>query len=316
MHNTMRAHCPTYSRASALLMAAVCLGAGLSACGNGAAENSVGVHNDTSTTTTPPPPSRVFDLRFKGVGVLSSSVDLAHTNITANAKSALSIAVDSAAGTPLQIGAGTCSSQECSWFFDTFALPGDIARLGTAYRASVLANLQFLLDTVSTDTVIPSLDLQPAVGVFALSEFSTSRAGGYHLTQRLVPLSGLQAAASSDGAEGRVITALSFDAGRVRYVSYSWQHDSTPSYDAKVVQATLSTAGAAAQALAADGYFVTALGGDTTDGFVLVGTRVQGLIQARSVLINPTPDTDLTGYAVVGDLVDATTRTGMFIVER
>ena len=93
------------------------------------------------------------------------------------------------------------------------------------------------------------------------------------VTERSVPLGELQAA-SIEATAKRVITAVTFDSGQVRYLSYAWDHDTSQGYDAKVIEATLRTAGAAAQSLAAAGYVVAALGGDPTDGFVLVfGTR-------------------------------------------
>jgi hypothetical protein len=76
----------------------------------------------------------------------------------------------------------------------------------------------------------------------------------------------------------------------------------TQGYDAKVAQATLPTAAAASAALAAEGYVVTALGGNPTDGFLVVGTRVHGQTDPRGLLINPSFETNLSGYAVVGYL--------------
>jgi len=294
------------SRAAVQFLAAACLAGALSACGHGAGD-AVAPHSDTTKAAPPPLPlPRVIDLRFKGVGDLSSSVGLLHTDILAHqGGGALWQQFDSAAGSPLNLGNGTCSATDCAWFLFVFALPTDLARIATAYRAGVMSELPRFATTGPTDTVITSLDLEPAVGVFALSEFATSRSGGYHLTQRRVPLGELQAAASDEGAANRVITAIAFDSGQVRFLSYSWDHDTGQGYDVRVLQATLSTAGTVAQSLAAEGYVVTALGGDPADEFVLVGTRAHGDTQPRSLLINPDLRTNLSGYAVVGYLDDA-----------
>lgn len=296
-----------------LPLVATCLLLASSACGTSRTGQVMG---PLDTTTTPPPPApQTFDLRFKGVGILSSNTDLVHENILATTGSALWITRDSVAGTPLELGTELCSATTCAWFFDWFALPASVVRVGAAYKASILANLPLFLDTASTDTVITSLDLEPAVGVFAVSETATSQAGGYHLVPAVVPLNGLQAAASAEAAQHRVITAVSFDSGQVHYLSYAWDHDSSPGYDAQIAQTDIPNAGTAAMSLAASGYIVTAVGGDSTDGFVLVGTRVHGNAAARSLLVNPGPSVDLSGYAVVAYLVEPTGSV-TFIVEK
>jgi hypothetical protein len=301
---SMPARSTTHARAIVLRLAAVCLAGAVWAC-----HDAVGPQREaTPTTTQPPSPPapRVVDLRFKGVGVLTSASGGLHTDILASSSgAALWQQFDSAAGSPLALGSGICSVTDCAWFLYVFALPKDVARLATVYRASFIADLPRFTNPAVPDTVITSLDFQPAVGLFALSEFATSRSGGYHLTQRRVPLSGIQAAAAAEAAAKRVITAVAFDSGQVRLLSYAWDHDTTQGYDANVVQATIMTAGAAAEALAADGYVVTAIGGNPTDGFLLVGTRLHGQTDPRSLLINPSFATSLSGYAVVGYLYDA-----------
>ena len=282
----------------------------LGACGRGA-EDVVEPQRDTSHVRPLPPAPPIpplppaFDLRFKGVGVLSGNhLELLSATTTTMLGGGAWWTFGRAAGSPLSLGSGICSTQSCGWSFFEFALPNDIARVATAYRAALIVDLPRFIST-AVDTVITSLDLQPTVGVFALSEFAASRLAGYHLTQLRVPLSGLQAAASDEGAAKRVITAVSFDSGQVRCLSYAWDYDDSHGYEATVVQATLQTAGAAAQALAAEGYVITALGGNPTGGFVLVGTRPIGKTEPRTLLINPSWDTDLNGYAVVGYLYDA-----------
>ena len=56
------------------------------------------------------------------------------------------------------------------------------------------------------------------------------------------------------------------------------------------------------------GYIITAFGGNGTDGFVLVGTRVKGNTAARPVLMGTAGSPEQRqifdqGYAVVGYLV-------------
>jgi hypothetical protein len=62
-----------------------------------------------------------------------------------------------------------------------------------------------------------------------------------------------------------------------------------------------------ASALAQQGYILTAIGGDTTNGFLLVGTRVQGDTMPRPFKAVTTPTEDVNallwsqGYALVAN---------------
>ena len=85
-----------------------------------------------------------------------------------------------------------------------------------------------------------------------------------------------QVAASQAGAQGRVITAVAFDGGKIAYLAYGWQRDQSTIYEAKVVRATFGTVAPGATGLAREGYVITAIGGNYTDGFILVGTRPRG----------------------------------------
>lgn len=130
--------------------------------------------------------------------------------------------------------------------------------------------------------------------------------------------SALQAAASQQGTERRVITALSFLNGQVEYFSYGWQHDTTSSgYDVQVDTAlSLTTVPTAAQALAAAGYTITAFGGDSTDGFVLVGTRAHGVTTPRKLQVVPNSRAGIPGYATVVFTFSAETSTFTVIAEQ
>jgi hypothetical protein len=131
----------------------------------------------------------------------------------------------------------------------------------------------------------------------------TSQAGGFDMAQHTVAPSDLQAAATQEGAQSRVITAVSFDAGEVFYLSYGWQSDTSTVYETLVETASFDTLTSVASNLAAAGYIITAMGGNATDGILLVGTRVRGDTTGRPILIVPLGG-DLTplskGYAVVG----------------
>jgi Mor family transcriptional regulator len=280
--------------------------------------------------TVPPPPASgdtgavdtavAFDLRFKGVGVLSSDSGF----IGSALDDRMGQGFANASGTPLSIGTGICSPNQagfdCFWFFESFYLPPADTGLYTTYRSDFLSSLPTYLDTTAaTDTVITSLDLEPADSIFALAEYSTTQTASYTLTRHLVAPAGLQAAAAQEAAHSRVITALSFLGGQVMYLSYGSRRDSTTGYDAQVSMAAVDSVPAAVQALAASGYTITALGGDSADGMVVVGTRVHGVTTPRATQINtgplPPPIAGLKGYAVVGYVL-GNSGTGTLIGEK
>lgn len=75
-------------------------------------------------------------------------------------------------------------------------------------------------------------------------------------------------------------------------------------YETKVLFGTSATAATQVTALAGQGYILTALGSDTQDNLIFVGTRVQGDSMARPLLIASGGASQLAlqtgGYAVVG----------------
>ena len=80
-----------------------------------------------------------------------------------------------------------------------------------------------------------------------------------------------------------MVTALTFNAGQVQISAYGWQGDTTTIYEAKAIPVTSDTFIAEATSLAATGYIITELVGDSTDGLILVGTRVQGDTMSRPI---------------------------------
>lgn len=275
------------------------------ACGGSSATNIVEPPPPPPDTgKTPAPPHAAFDLRFKGVGVLSSSASLSHTDIDATTGSALDLTFANVSGTPLELGEGNCSSAACAWFVDVYALPRTMDSLSVRYAAAIVSRLPDLVDTLATDTVITSFDVERSVGVYGLSEYITDTLGGYRMTPAVVAAPDFASAASADAAAGRVITAVSFDDDSVRYFSYGWANAAGAAYDTQVFTATIASMPMVAQALVDAGYVITAFGGNATNGFLLVGTRVHGSSAQHTLIVNAAPGTDLTGYAVVGYVID------------
>src|SRR5262249_46635213 len=128
---------------------------------------------------------------------------------------------------------------------------------------------------------------------------------GFAVSSQTVSPASLASAASAEGAASRVITALSYNQGNITYLSYSWQQDTSTVYEVQVANATFASLQGAAQNLASHGYIITAVGGNSALGLILVGTRVHGNTAARPILFvtvgsNPTVDALISGgYAVV-----------------
>jgi hypothetical protein len=171
-----------------------------------------------------------------------------------------------------------------------YGQPAGGTGISAYYQSDSFTNLDADLQALATpNNVIISLDLEPANSVFAVSWLQTSAEGGFSAITQSIDPADVQAVASRLGEESQVITALSFNAGQVQVLSYGWQSDATTVYEAKAVAATGDNFITEATSLAAAGYIITALGGDPTDGLILVGTRVQGDTMPRPIqFVTPT----------------------------
>ncbi len=141
----------------------------------------------------------------------------------------------------------------------------------------------------------------------------SSSASGFTYARQSVAPGRLQAVATQLGQQGSVITAISFDAsGNACFVSYGWIDDPTTAYDVAVDAATLDSVATEATSLAAAGYIITALGGNPTNGFLLVGTRVHGDTMPRPLTVISTTASVAqidaffeSGDAIVGYITNA-----------
>jgi hypothetical protein len=140
---------------------------------------------------------------------------------------------------------------------------------------------------VAPNVVIDSIDLEPANNEYAIAYVETAQTGGFDYRLEVVPPDQLQATVANDGAESRVVTAASFDANnQANVISYGWTGDTTTVYEAQTIVAdSASEIASQAETLAADGYFISAFGGNDTDGYMLIGMRVQGDTVARPISV-------------------------------
>lgn len=262
-----------------------------------------------SLKVLPAPPPQAGDLRFQQVDAPSTVNGYVISGLHTNIFPGLSETFSNQVGTPLSLG-DACGSAgnpfDCGWVFTTFGLPVGVSELSVGYVGNAFSNLASDVANIdSGHAVITSIDLHPENDAYAISFISAVQSTGFTLTQGTVAPSALQAAATQEGALSHVITAVSLNAGNVTYFSYAWESDTSTIYEAQVATATSATLDSAATNLAQSGYIITALGGNTTDGFVLVGTRVQGNTAARPLLIGMVGSQQgqqilSQGYAIVG----------------
>lgn len=278
-----------------------------------AVSNSVNtVGSNAAVLTVGPRSPQNGDLRFQQVD--APSMDTGSTAViqTANMPDNGEISFTNATGSPLELDYGACVPDvpyDCSWGFWITDLPTGQSGLTVFYKGGQYDNFGSDISAIAaTNTVVTSLDLQPANGAYAVSWMQSSKASGFDMKLETAAPNSLQTTVTRDGAQSRVITAVSFDAsGQVSLLSYGWQSD-TSIYDASVAVVAPQDVAQAASDLAAEGYIITAFGGDLTNGFVLVGTKVHGDTLPRPILAftqdsSAAPGSNDTGYAPVG-LVD------------
>ena len=285
------------------------------------------------------------DLRFQQVDAASTVNGWgAGTGLSTNIPGRGAFYYSPDVGTPLYVGSGgDCAIPPvqdgvgCGWSYSVFpvAPPSGNSPLVAGYGGDFYNNFTADLSSAgspafsfssgvaatSPSSVITSLDLEPASNLFALSWVQASvpnpdtavvqsaPQGNFILTQNTVAATELQAAVTQEGSAGRVITAISNNAGSVTYFAYAWQADTSTLYEGQSVTASTEGAPAAAAALAKQGYVITAIGqADATGDVYLIGTRVQGDSVARPFLIAQGNQAFQTaqqrGYAPIGVIVN------------
>lgn len=224
-----------------------------------------------------------------------------------------------AIGSPLRMGLGQCVpgvAQDCWWDYDIWPSPTS-EPVSTLFWIDKYTNLTTDLSSVGTpfldmggnatgDIVVTSLDIETGEDVFAES-LVKGPAGGFDMQYQTASLQDLPAEIDDDGANGRVVTAISFNdaTGDVVFLSYGWTSAANTAYDTEVQTVPYDDIGSAATTLASQGYIITAFGGNGPDGYILVGTKVQGDTLPRPILISPANSVSTNGYALVGWAVNA-----------
>lgn len=286
------------------------------------------VTSSMATLTVGPRSPQTGDLRFQQVDA-PSEADQGMANGTSLLFSDNSGGdIPNATGSPLVLGDGGCHAgvaYGCEWEIFFTGLPPGQSGLTAFYDGGQYSNLAsdltgggagFESTLASSNSVITSLDLEPANMAYAVAWMQAAQTGqasggssSFDMKREVVSQGAAPDAVAKDAAQSRVVTAVSFDANeQVNLISYGWQGDTATVYDTQVVCAAAADVEAAATQLAGGGYILTAFGGDTKNGFLLVGTKVQGDTLPRSVLTfdqssNNSPDAStMAGYAPVAQL--------------
>jgi hypothetical protein len=208
---------------------------------------------------------------------------------------AFSLSFPNGLGSPLSLGStDDCNAGEgCNYPLFEYSLPPPMTGLSTYYQAGYYDgsysdfNSMMQTSVVASNAVIFSVDLEPGAQTYGLAWVTTSQAGGFDYRMEAVPPSEIQATAAADAAQTRIITAVTFDdaSGNAILISYGWQSDTTTTYDAQTILATDQNVASQAASLANQGYFISAFGGNDTDGYILVGMRVHGDTMPRPAAI-------------------------------
>lgn len=196
---------------------------------------------------------------------------------------------------PTPLTMGWCAPADgCGWDFYGFSLPTGVTGLNMAadlgyypMQGSVEADVQQI---AAPNVVIMSLDVETLMNQWAAAWVQTTQGGGFDYRLDPIPMgpnlqSDLQASVAADGAQSRIVTAVTFDdANQLAYVlSYGWTGDTKTVYEAEVETVPFSGVKDAGFKIANDGYFISAFGGNDADGYIIVGMRVQGDTMPRPI---------------------------------
>jgi hypothetical protein len=249
------------------------------------AVNSVASH--TATLIAGPRGPQAGDLRY----LLFQQVDLPGFGTTAGFGEALLGVTEqstaNALGDPLSLGSTWVSQGGCIWNSTYWLLPPPMTGFAMYYQMDGNTKMQsyasYLQSVAQPNIVITSMDLEPKCQTLGVSWALTAKGGGFDQRVETVPMganlaTGIQNQATLDGGESRIETAVTIDdAGQQAVLlSYGWSGDTETVYEGQAYVVPPSQIGATAITLANNGYFISAVGGNDTDGYVLVGMRVKG----------------------------------------
>lgn len=244
------------------------------------------------------------DLRFKDVDAFPFGLSLMNPEgqIIVSGGAVMSMSAKNAACSPINL---SCFNPQTpysnAWGFAGFSLPLGYPERDISGTGGSLADLDSNLAALDPETVIISLDIDSINQVYGMDWSRSPGQGNYTIFRGPVTRSNLQSTATQAGNQGQVITAITFLDHQPYYVAYSWSGDPGSQYDVQIAEATIDSIGTIASDLSATGYIITAIGGNYSDGFLLVGTRFKGDSIPRPLSVISSPPWALgRGYATNG----------------
>jgi hypothetical protein len=150
------------------------------------------------------------------------------------------------------------------------------------------------------------LDIESANDVFALSAVDGGTST-FDLKHEVINQAGLNFTVKREGASGRVVTAVTFNSSShsVHFLSYGWKLNGMTVYQTRTRITSYDQIGATAMALSREGYIISAFGGNSADGFILVGTRAKGKSSPRPILVSPDASISTERFALMGWAVNS-----------
>lgn len=197
---------------------------------------------------------------------------------------AVNVEITNALGTPVGLG-NLVDPPACGavWGYNFLVVPTSMdGEFTTYYEVQPAQGWQSYLESInSPNVVIFSLDVE--CQAFAVGWVQV-QAGGFDYMLEEVPASEVSATIANYGSESRIVTATTYDTTSNEWalISYGWQGDTTTVYESQA--AIVSDFWNEAETLANQGYFISAVGGNDTNGYLMVGMRVQGDTMARAIL--------------------------------
>ena len=189
--------------------------------------------------------------------------------------------INNALGTPLSLGANA-NHPSCGWDYNYLGLPSSMGGQFTTYYQSdntqTQESWQSYLESINNpNVVIFSADLEPSCRTIGVAWVQV-QAGGFDYKLEEVAPSAVSATIVNDGSASRIVTAAIYDSASKEWalISYGWQGDTGTVYESQSAIVTGTQVWSEAQTLANQGYFISAVGGNNTHGYLMVGMRVQG----------------------------------------
>ena len=245
------------------------------------------VTSGTVTLTAGPRAPAVGDVRYLLSERVNSQSDFT-PDLASNIFGGSSASFPNALGTPLTIGtSGVCvAGANCYWRYVVNDLPTSVTGLTMHYSSGAYSSLGSDLQSIAlSNGVIICFDPEPANDVYATA-WVQARGGGFDYRMETVQPSQLAATVAADGVNSRVVTAVGLDVstGLADVISYGWQGDASTIYETTTQIVSQPNIASTALAMANQGYIISAFGGNDTNGYALVGMRVDGDTMARPIL--------------------------------